>query len=876
MKEIEALPERDLGIFPLRISTRNIMSYSYSKLLSSTLVALSLLFSTHALSQTILEAEDAYFSSGSIDNNHTGYTGTGFVNTDNITGEFIEWFFHVASPVTDTLEFRYALGSPAARPMEVYVNQVLTDTLDFVFSGAFSNYVYDSTSAQLVAGVNRVKLVAINPEGAPNMDHLRIKSDTLPLPYYSLLVTSGNGGTASTTAVGDSALAGSRITLTAVPDPGYSFAGWTGDINTQTQPLSLLMDQNYVIEANFLNSLPAFPGADGYGKNTTGGRGGVVIEVTNLNDLGPGSLRAAVNTPGARTIVFRVSGTIFLNSSLTINRGDLTIAGQTAPGDGICLANYPIVVRANNVIIRYLRARLGDQANQENDALSANDVQNLIVDHCTFSWGIDEVASLYQNVNTTMQWCIISESLYRSVHSKGDHGYGGIWGGNNSSFHHNLLAHHSSRNPRFNGARYEANWDERVDFRNNVIYNWGFNSSYGGDPSEIDGNKAQINMVNNYYKYGPATNNNAVRFRVLQPSSNAFGHSLWHVEGNFLYGFPLATDDNWTYAVQGVSAAVKDQIRVIEPFEFEMDSTQSPEVAFEYVLANSGAVLPNRDSVDKRVIMETCTGTATYGGAFSSLPRGIIDSQTDVGGWPTLASTTPPLDSDHDGMPDDWELNRGLDPNDADDRNDDDDSDGYTNLEEYLNSLVERFEYAVRPIELEATGLPNGEVELTWTDIGIFDSEFLIEREKDGAGFTSLATVSGNATSYLDTGLDNGQYDYRIRTVTSMDSSCFTEPVSVSITSNLDRAETLFQRLEVYPNPFVDGIHIELEIGEATDVAISIYNGQGQRLDELSQQRLLPGTQLLRWDAPSTLPAGLYVVQISTSRGVVSRNLIKR
>jgi len=413
----------------------------------------------------------------------------------------------------------------------------------------------------------------------------------------------------------------------------------------------------------------AFPGAEGFGCFTTGGRGGMVIEVTNLNDRGAGSLREAVEHSGARTVVFRISGNIALESELIIRNGDLTIAGQTAPGDGICIKDYPLIIDADNVIIRFLRIRLGDAHKLQADALSILFHKNIIIDHCSMSWGIDEVASAWDNENFTMQWCIISESLNHSYHSKGDHGYGGIWGGMGASFHHNLLAHHSSRNPRFNGSRHHGDPDEeRVDFRNNVIYNWGFNSAYGGEGGSY-------NIVANYYKYGPATTR---KDRIVEPWD---GSGRWFIAENFVFGFPAITADNWAGGVQG---DFWQQCRIDAPFPAPPVTMQTADSAYQLVLAGAGAVLPGRDAVDQRVVEEVRSGTAIGGNAGD----GIIDSQSDVGGWPDLQTYDIPVDTDRDGMSDEWELTMGLNPADPADRNGDPDGDGYTNLEEYLDILT--------------------------------------------------------------------------------------------------------------------------------------------------------------------------------------------
>ena len=212
---------------------------------------------------------------------------------------------------------------------------------------------------------------------------------------------------------------------------------------------------------------PAFPTAEGYGKYTVGGRGGAVIEGTNLNDSGPGSLRAAIEAEGPRTVVFRVSGTIDLQKALTIKNPHITIAGQTAPGDGICLKRYPLNIGADEVVIRYIRVRLGDESGGETDAIGGRYHKNIILDHVSASWSVDECVSIYHCDSVTIQWCMITESLFDSHHVKGSHGFGGIWGSNHSTYHHNLIAHHSSRNPRW------ASGAGNNDYRNNVLYNWG-------------------------------------------------------------------------------------------------------------------------------------------------------------------------------------------------------------------------------------------------------------------------------------------------------------------------------------------------------------------------------------------------------------------
>jgi hypothetical protein len=455
-----------------------------------------------------------------------------------------------------------------------------------------------------------------------------------------------------------------------------------------------LVYSSWAVQDFKTKSLPAeealaFPGALGFGKFVTGGRGGNVIKVTNLNDSGPGSLRDAINQTGKRFIVFEVSGNIKLQSRLLIRNGDLTIAGQSAPGDGICIQNYEVYLDADNVVIRYLRFRLGDLASQQTDAIWGRNRQNIIIDHCSMSWSIDECASFYANKNFTMQYCILSESLNKSVHEKDDHGYGGIWGGNRASFYYNLLAHHNSRNPRFDGGNRPGTGGlssvgkDLVDFRYNVLYNWRGNSIYGGENGEY-------NIVNNYFKSGPATPENR-KNRILEVSKEnganyAPGYGRFYIEGNVVAGNSAVSQQNWSGGIVFSTGTNQALVQALQPFEYVLDGNQ-PTAAQAYadVLDKAGASY-KRDAIDTRIVNEVLTSTHTFKGSKTGF-LGIIDSQQDVGGWPNLNSLTAYLDTDADGMPDEWEKSKGLDHKKAN-ANGRDLSLVYDNIEVYLNSLV--------------------------------------------------------------------------------------------------------------------------------------------------------------------------------------------
>ena len=415
----------------------------------------------------------------------------------------------------------------------------------------------------------------------------------------------------------------------------------------------------------------AFPGAEGYGKYTVGGRGGAVYEVTNLNDSGEGSLRAAVEASGVRTIVFRIGGTI--KSDLTIANDSITIAGQTAPGDGIAIDGQ-IKVKASNVIIRYIRIR----GYGKDDALGGRYKKNIIIDHVSASWSKDEVMSFYHGKNVTLQWCMITES------TGGGHAFGGIWGNQYGTYHHNLIAHNVARNPRIaSGGGYN-------DVRNNVIYNWKNQSTYGGEVHQAGNAKfvgCSVNLVANYYKPGPGTQPDR-KTRICSPWSRngADDYGKWYIADNYLVGSPEVTADNWEGVFPQYTGHIDldldaiPGLRLNKPSEYMPINQQSAEEAYQAVLENAGCVLPKRDAIDIRIIEEVRTGTASKG------KNGYVSNPEDAGGWPILKSGQAPADTDHDGMPDKWEKKNGLNPDNADDRNNFGE-DGYTMLEKYLNSI---------------------------------------------------------------------------------------------------------------------------------------------------------------------------------------------
>lgn len=425
----------------------------------------------------------------------------------------------------------------------------------------------------------------------------------------------------------------------------------------------------------------AFPGAQGFGAYTQGGRFGKVIEVTNLNDAGPGSLRAAIEAEGPRTVVFRVSGNIELKAMLTITNPFITIAGQTAPGDGICLKDFPLHIQdAHDVIVRFIRVRPGIASGlngDEIDGIEVRDSKNVIIDHCTVSWMVDEGINTWKGTeNITVQWCIVAEPLNKSIHYKGAHGFGGSVGGKFASYHHNLIAHAPGRNPSIGGNNQYMT--ESMDFRNNVVFNYGHRT--------CDGKPGSINFVANYYKAGPATTEKIKNQLVRIDNAQKYGFdSKWYIADNVVHGFPAAKENNWENAVAWDEGTSPEINRLNEPLATVETQIVSAEKAYKNVLKYAGVIAPGRDDHEKRIVAEV-DGKAPIRG------NGVVDTVVQAGGWPELKGTVAPVDSDHDGMPDAWELKAGLDPNDPSDTNRDRNNDGYTNVEEYLNSLVPMLE----------------------------------------------------------------------------------------------------------------------------------------------------------------------------------------
>mgnify|MGYP002624590418 FL=1 len=586
---------------------------------------------------------------------------------------------------TDTSKEDKALSAPE----KVTLHSSTEDSFTFQWSAVQNATGYDwrltnPDGSVALEGVSQQRNATVSPveQGISYSFKVRAKADGYTTSPWSAAITA-------------------YMEKTGDPDP---------DPGTDDPVDDSLYEQFLIPESEEDGVARAFPGAQGGGMYATGGRGGKILHVTTLEDNNSeGSLRWACTQNYARIIVFDVAGVIELKSQLQINRDNCTIAGQTAPGDGICLKNYTFRISASNVIVRFIRCRMGDELKTEDDAIQVmshddDKYSNIIIDHCSVSWSTDECASFYGMKDFTFSWNIVSESLRVSIHNKGTHGYGGIWGGNNATYHHNLLAHHDSRNPRIDHD-YVSTQRGPVSIVNNVVYNWRGNTCYGGESSV--GGYRKYNFVGNCYKPGPATPSN--HMWLLDPTtscSNCSGVSgagsiepgHFYMTGNTLYGKSSVTSDNWTGTT--ANSTVVSKIKSSEVFSAGSYpvALQTADECFESVLSYAGACR-KRDAIDSRIADETRNGTATYKGSKSGI-SGLIDTQTDVqddtwkDGFPVYSATAAEIDefkdSDADGMPDWFEEKFGLNRFSGADANSKtlDKNGRYTNLEMFLHWLV--------------------------------------------------------------------------------------------------------------------------------------------------------------------------------------------
>lgn len=557
----------------------------------------------------------------------------------------------------------------------------------------------------------------------------------------------------------------------------------------------------------------AFPEAEGFGRYATGGRGGKVVTVSSLEDYTSGqtpiegTLRWAleqykhtetidgktITVFEPLTIVFNVAGNIRLVEDLKVKRSNLTIAGQSAPGDGICITGHSMTFngatggemwyygpRRKNVIIRYLRFR-PEIPTDQSYVTYGTDIENyedIILDHCTMTWANEECLAIYDTRNTTVQYCLIAEGLYQANHKKGTRSYCGVWGGQYATYHHNLVAHCDSRNIRFNGAR-AHDTVAVVDYHNNVVYNWGSNNSGYGLEVEIQTpqTRNELNMVNNYYKHGPASGytgqaasksnkvNRLVRIDQTQATVDAGYASKHYIVGNYLTNYPDITQDNWYCGVQynasvfsGDTAYAKSVFRAetLSPEIAALNNTlQTAEDAYTRVIEQVGACAPSRDWQDSRIITETLNGTAL--GKGSKGKDGIIDNPDTVGGWPELKGL-PYTDSDFDGIPDEAELTFGLNPNDSTDGSKITES-GYSNLELYLNNIPQ--DLTLKPMPADTT---NSALE-TITEEQLVSIEIYDLNGKMVGTTTDLNSFSSNLKGLylLKINFKNGKYTAKKR-----------------------------------------------------------------------------------------------------------------
>lgn len=647
----------------------------------------------------------------------------------------------------------------------------------------------------------------------------------------------------------------------------------------------------------------AFPGAEGAGAYATGGRGTAIVpttvyEVTNLNDDNLlGSLRYAItnNSPAApyRTIVFRVSGTIHLNSALAINRANTTVAGQTAPGDGICIADYPVSISNDNVIIRFIRFRMGDKNQNKgmingggsDDAFGSLGRKNLIIDHCTMSWSSDEACTIYRGDSTTLQWNIISEPLNYSYHFEtGDvdfelHGYGGIWGGRKASLHHNLFAHLKGRVPRFDGSRNLPSsaspviGSENADFRNNVLYDWSDYNVNGGEGGNY-------NIINNYYKYGPSTLTNNTsgvnrRYMTLNPykqASPVLPYGKYYMTGNYVDSLPgipsVTTDNNWRGAAMNGSTYADTTLAKAD-VAFNIASpitTQDALQAYELVLQNAGAILPQRDTLDQRIVNDVRNRTGRLIDVQGGYPHGTPYNQT-VSAWPTLNSLPAPADTDHDGMPDDWETPNGLNPNDAADRNIIG-NDGYTMLERYLYRIAVNAPLPLTLVSFRGK-YDQSQVKLSWITANELNvKSFVVEKSSDGQNFITAGFViakniaGGHEYEYIDADAVAGVLYYRLNIIDVNGKYEYSRIITINLNSG--------KHLELFPNPASSTLTIKYPAASSGILRISSITGK-----LLKRINIKPGSFQTQINI-STLPRGSYFITMYDGKVQNTTSFIKR
>jgi len=673
------------------------------------------------------------------------------------------------------------------------------------------------------------------------------------------------------------------------------------------------------IALNTAAQLPAFPGAQGAGMFATGGRGSVtvpttVFEVTNLGDINtPGSLRYAcsqsVTTYPNRTIVFKTSGTIHLTSKLTIPK-NTTLAGQTAPGGGICIADYPVVIGGDGVIIRYLRFRMGDRYQLKtspascgvpvapftaacmpldgsggDDALGNLGNKQIIIDHCSISWSSDEALTVYRGDSVTMQWNLVSEPLNYSYHFEtGDtdfeqHGYGGIWGSRNGSFHHNLIAHCRNRTPRFAGVSTYSNpaqGAEMVDFRNNVIYNWGINNVYGGEGG-------YYNMVNNYLKAGPSTSNSRKTQVVAIDSGGGYPYAKYFLEGNYISTSAANTAKNWM-GVSMKSGNLSDTSlsKVTTAFSLPPVTMQAATDAYTLVLARAGAHLPLRDTLDQRVINNVINGTGAIIDVQGGFSHGTPYAQT-INAWPTLAGGTVPTDSDNDGMPDAWEAEMGLNGSNATDRNGIG-LNGYTNLENYLNSLAADAIITYGNLTAFTQGGTTASAVQSYSLRGQNLSGDLMVRPPAGFEVSINNTTWFTASNPLVLPVTNGTLSLqtvylRLNAVSAgnytgalVHSTAIGTSVSIGLQGTAGTATSVIAPVApsfaISPNP----VREELRVKHGTATAsLVVYSIDGR---EILQQQTVPGTKETIMDL-RLLRTGAYLLRFQTKSGFSSASFQK-